>query len=269
MNAPSNRPSLGKLIGMVHLRPLPGAPGKADLDAVEAAARADALALADGGANALIIENLGDAPYFPDRVPPITIATMTRIARHIAERASLPFGVNVLRNDGAAALAIAAATGAAFIRVNVLTGARVSDQGILQGRAHELLRLRHQLGAEGVRILADVDVKHSAPLGGMPLEQEVADTLHRARADAIIVSGSGTGGSIDADVLRRVRAAAGAATIYAGSGVTPETVPQLSREVDGFIVGTWLKHDGDLGQPVDPARVRRLAEAVADAGSAR
>lgn len=257
---------LGPFVGMVHLLPLPGAPAFTDLDRVERAALADARALCEGGADALLVENFGDAPFYPDRVPPVTVAAMTRLVLRLREASALPVGINVLRNDAAAALSVAVATGASFLRVNVLTGARVADQGILQGRAHELLRLRRELGADHVRILADVDVKHSAPLGAMPLEQEVADCLHRARADAVVVSGSGTGGAIDPATLEAVRRSAGESPVLAGSGVTPETISALAGKVDGYIVGTWLKQEGRVERPVDPERVRRLATVIAEHG---
>jgi membrane complex biogenesis BtpA family protein len=257
----------GPFVGMVHLRPLPGSPDGGDLAAVEEAALADARALAKGGADALALENFGDAPFFPDGVPAITVASMTRVARRLRDAVDLPLGINVLRNDAIAALSIAVAVEAAFIRVNVLTGARVADQGILQGRAHELLRLRRELGASSIRILADVDVKHSAPLSTMPLEQEVADTLRRGRADAVIVSGTGTGGAIDPESLRRVRRAADGSPVLAGSGVTPDAVASLAEHVDGYIVGTWLKRDGRVDRPVEIDRVRRLAAAIVEHGT--
>jgi membrane complex biogenesis BtpA family protein len=259
---------IGPLIGMVHLLPLPGAPRFQQLDEVESRALADASALASGGANAIIVENLGDAPYFPGRVPAITVAAMTRIALRLRDRIDLPLGINVLRNDGESALAVAAASGADFVRINVLVGARVADQGLLQGRAHQVQRLRRQLDAEAISVMADVDVKHSAPLGAMSVEQEVADTLQRAGADAVIVSGHGTGGAIDLDTLRRVRATAGSARVLAGSGVSEETVGALAEWADAFIVGTSLKRNGRLDAPVDAERVRRLADAIA-ATSAR
>src|SRR5436305_9160046 len=117
------------LFGMVHLAPLPGAPlFGGSLDAVIDAALADARALRDGGADGLVFENFGDRPFFKDRVEARTVAAMTRVIIDVTQEVGIPFGVNVLRNDAASALAIAAATGAAFIRVNVHTGAMLTDQ---------------------------------------------------------------------------------------------------------------------------------------------
>jgi hypothetical protein len=254
------------LIGVVHLKPLPGSPGFAgSAAAVRDHALADADALVAGGVHGLIVENFGDAPFFPGRVPPVTVAEMTLTALDIRRRfPRVPLGVNVLRNDGLSALAVAVAVGAAFLRVNILSGARVTDQGVIQGIAHDLLRERKRLKAEGVRILADVAVKHSAPLAPYDAVEEVEDVLARGRADAVVVSGSATGKPVDVEELRRVHAAAGGAPVILGSGVTVDNLPRFASLADGFIVGTALKQDGRVDAPVDGERVRRLVAALTD-----
>ena len=253
------------VIGMLHLPPLVGAPAcSADLATIRERILDDAETLVTGGVHGLMMENFGDTPFFPDRVPASVVAQMTALAGHVRRRYDVPLGINVLRNDARSALAIAHAVGAEFIRVNILCGARVTDQGIIQGCAHDLLRDRAALGAQRIRILADVDVKHSAPLGTpLPLEEEVHDTLARGGADGIIVSGSGTGRPTDAAHVQRAKAAAGDAPVFVGSGVTPETARALAAHADGFIVGTALKRDGRVDQPVDVERVRTLLRALA------
>lgn len=272
-------PQACPLIGVVHLGPLPGSPRWAgDLAAVERAALADAQAYLDGGADGLIVENFGDAPFFASAVPPETVAAMARIASAVVAMAGeRPVGINVLRNDALAALGIAAASGARFIRVNVLTGATVTDQGLIQGPAAELLRRRRLLGCDGggadgrgpgtggadrIAILADVLVKHGAPLAPLPLEEAVRDTLERGGADAVIVSGSGTGEPTAlADLERARRAAAQVAAgvpVLVGSGATLETATALASRCDGLIVGSALKRGGQLASPVDGQRVRAL-----------
>ena len=154
------------VVGMLHLPALPGAPGfDGQLESIRAGLWRDAEALVDAGVDGLMLENFGDRPFFPRDVPPWTTAHMAALAVETRRRFDIPLGINVLRNDGRAALAVAHAAGAQFIRVNVLAGARVTDQGVLEGVAHELLRDRRLLRAEETRILADVNVKHSAPLG--------------------------------------------------------------------------------------------------------
>lgn len=231
------------LIGMVHLEALPGAPGFAgDLDAVVAKAEHEAAILAAAGFDAIMLENFGDVPFFKDSLPPVTIAAMTRCALAVrAVAPKIPLGINALRNDGVAALGIAVAVGARFIRVNVLVGAMVTDQGIIEGRAAELVRLRHALGVP-VAILADVAVKHAAPLHALDIEHLARDTALRGGADALIVSGSGTGAPTDPDRVARVRAAVPGVPVLVGSGATPSTISALNA--DGYIVGTALKRGG-------------------------
>jgi membrane complex biogenesis BtpA family protein len=250
---------------MLHLPPLPGSPcflASTPLAQIRDHVLRDADALASGGVHGLMIENFGDVPFYPGRVPAHTVAAITALAADVRQRfGDLPLGINVLRNDGQSALAIAAAVGASFIRVNVLCGARVADQGIIQGIAHDLLRDRAMLHAGQVKILADVDVKHSAPLAGptpTSLESEVDDTLHRGLADALIVSGTGTGKPTDPDECRRVKRAAGHAPVFIGSGVDERTIPALRPHADGFIIGTAFKRDGRPTNPIDPARVAQI-----------
>ena len=252
------------VVGMLHLPPLPGSPGSASsgrAGPIDEAVLRDAQSLADGGVHALMLENFGDVPFYPGRVPAHTVAAMTAIAGEVRQRfPELPLGINVLRNDGCSALAIATAVGAQFIRVNVLCGARLADQGILQGIAHDLLRDRAMLRAEHVRIFADVDVKHSAPLAAVSIESEVEDTLKRGLADALVVSGTGTGKATDPAHVARVKRVAGAAPVFIGSGADERTIASYLPHADGFIIGSAFKRDGDARQPVDAERVRRVMQ---------
>lgn len=251
---------MARLIGVVHLPALPGSPrARLSLDECLAIAQLDARALVEGGADGVIVENFHDAPFFAETVPPITVAAMTAIC--VALRGAIPveLGVNVLRNDAAAALSIAVASGADFVRVNVHTGAMLTDQGIINGRAAETLRLRRQLGAEHVRILADVLVKHAVPLGPQRLEDAIADAVERGLADGVIVTGSATGVAASAEDVRR---AAGATTapVLVGSGVSLENVGDFVPPAAGVIVGSWLKVGGIVANPIDPRRVRVLRD---------
>jgi membrane complex biogenesis BtpA family protein len=252
------------VIGMLHLAALPGSPlYGGSIAAVREAALRDATLLAEGGVHGLMMETFGDTPFFPGRVPGHVVAHLTAIAAEVRRAVpSLPLGINVLRNDGLSALAIAHAVGASYIRVNVLCGARVADQGLLQGIAHDLLRLRAELRAGDVKIFADVDVKHSAPLAPRPIADEVDDTLHRGMADALIVSGAGTGKPTDPEKVKLVKSAAKNAPVFLGSGVTPKSLPALLPYADGFIVGTYFKQDGVSSNPVDVKRVRELIALV-------
>jgi len=259
------------LLGMVHLPALPGAPAwspparpdRSGLPAWAAAAVKDAKALSAAGFDAVLIENFGDAPFFKQRVPAETIAALSLAAT--AVRQALPtriaVGVNVLRNDAHAALAVAAAAGLDCIRVNVLSGAAVTDQGLIEGEAAEVLRLKAAI-APHVRILADVRVKHARPLVERPLEEEVGDLVARAGADFVIVSGERTGAGVDATELAAVRRAAGDTPVLIGSGATTSNIADLLRVCDGAIVGTSLKRGGVTTAPVDTRRARRFVAAA-------
>jgi len=252
---PARRPSL---IGVVHLGPLPGAPFcREPLSLTIERAIEDARAWERGGADAVLVENFGDAPFFPGRVPPETVASVTAAARAVREAVRLPVGVNVLRNDAEAALAAAAASGAAFIRVNVLAHAYLTDQGIIEGRAHALLRKRSRLGVP-ISILADLLVKHAVPLAPLDPVLAARDLLERAGADALVVTGKATGLPPEAARLADLARALPEAPLFAGSGVTPENAPPLRSNVRGVLAGTWCEKEGRVREE----RVRALAEAI-------
>ena len=223
----------------------------------------DVAAYLEGGADALVVENFGDGPFFAGSVPPQTVASMAVLARAVVQQAGgLPVGINVLRNDAASALAVAAATGAAFVRVNVLSGAMVTDQGLIESRAAELLRLRRLLEARHVLVLADVLVKHAYPLAAQPIAEAVEDTLHRGGADGVIVSGVATGAAPKLEDLQEARRGAQAAPVLIGSGCDAANATRLAPHADGVIVASSLKRDGRLANPVDPVRVRQLQQAL-------
>jgi membrane complex biogenesis BtpA family protein len=254
-----NRPA----IGMVHLRPLPGSPSCEErLPSITAAALHDAEAIVDGGMDGLLIENFGDAPFFPDHVPAITVASMATVATEIRRRFDVPMGINVLRNDGRSALAIALACGANFIRVNVLCGARVTDQGVLQGQAHQLMRDRQQLAAEEIQVWADVHVKHSGPLAPRPLQDEVEEVIERGQADAVIITGRRTSLAASASELSEAKQVAEETPVLVGSGVTAENLAEWTSLADGFIVGSSLKRNGDVREMVDVVAVKRFVAAL-------
>lgn len=247
---------------MLHVPALPGSPANSqDFPALRDRVLQDAGALAGGGVDGLILENLGDAPFYPGRVPPHTVAFLAVLGHEVRTRFPLPLGINVLRNDAASALAVSVAVGAQFLRVNIYTGARLTDQGLIQGEAHELLRYRKLLGA-AVQVFADVAVKHSAPLAVRDLGEEVEDTVARGRADAIIVSGAATGKATCVEDIRIAKEAAGRTPVFVGSGVSLTNIAAMLRHADGLIVGSAFQENGLAGQPVDPARVRALIEAA-------
>jgi membrane complex biogenesis BtpA family protein len=250
------------LIGVVHLQPLPGSPRWAgNLETVIRLAVKDALAYERGGAQAVSIENFGDVPFTRGCVPPETIASMAAAGRAVRAAVKLPVGFNVLRNDARAGLALCAACGGDFIRVNVLTGTMLTDQGIIEGDAFGILRYRRQI-CPRAQIFADVHVKHAAPLGNWSIADSARDALRRGLADALIISGVGTGFAASRSDLQAVRVSAPDATILIGSGVTAGNVSEYLPSADGFIVGSSLKTGGRISAPVDPRKVEALVKAI-------
>ena len=254
------------LIGMVHLAPLPGTPRWAgNIDDVIKRAMDDARVLAEEGIDGIIVENFGDSPYAAGRVHPATVAAMTigvlavhGVVREIDPESRIRVGINVLRADVISALSIAASTGAAFVRTNVLTGAMVTDQGIIEGAAYEALRERRLLGT-GTPIFADVMSKHAYPVGaGVVMELEARSTAYRGLADALIVTGDETGAATGAEDLRRARAAVPDRPVFIGSGLDVDNIGELLPLSDGAILGTALKLDGVTEGPVDRDRVREM-----------
>jgi membrane complex biogenesis BtpA family protein len=250
------------VIGVVHLLPLPLSPRwQGSLQAVVDRAEQEAVALASGGVHGILVENFFDAPFTKDSVDPVVVSAMSLVLQRLQTLVTLPLGVNVLRNDGHSALAIAACSGAQFIRVNVLTGVMATDQGLIEGCAYDLLRYRQQLGCD-VKIFADVLVKHARPLGSPNLTTAVQDTLHRGLADGVILSGWATGHPPSREDLELAKAAAGKAPVLIGSGADWENIGSLMSVADGVIVASSLKRHGDIHQPIDPVRVGQFVEAM-------
>ena len=219
----------------------------------------DARSLEAGGVDGLSIENMGDAPFFKNEVPPETVAAMGRVLSELRRQTTLPLGVNVLRNAGRAALSLAQAFGAQFVRVNVLTEAVVADQGLIEGIAAELMRARRLIGAEGIAVFADVHVKHAAQLVARPIRESALDAVERGQADVLVVSGARTGQPPEVEDLAQAREVA---NVVIGSGLTAENAERLLGAADGAIVATALREGGDLRNPVDERRVKDLMDVV-------
>ena len=252
------------IIGMIHLLPLPGAPAYDfyGMEAVIEHALRDAEALISGGVDALMVENMWDLPYYVGAdVPPEEMTAQAVAARAIVEAVDAPVGINVIHNGGRVTLAIAVAAGADFIRVCLLTGARVWDTGEFdRGCAAELLRWRKNLGAEHIKLFADVDKKHSVAFPGIDLATHIEWTEFYL-ADALIVSGKMTGAAPELEKVRRAKELA-TRPILMGSGTTIDNVAEFLQYADGAIVGTALKVDGVAENLVDVERVKRYMEAV-------
>jgi uncharacterized protein len=250
------------IIGVVHLLPLPTSPRwGGSLKAVIDRAEQEATALSSGGVDGIIVENFFDAPFTKNQVDPAVVSAMTVVVQRIQNLVTLPVGLNVLRNDAKSAIAIASCVRAQFIRVNVLTGVMATDQGLIEGEAHQILRYRRELGSD-VKILADVLVKHARPLSSPNLTVAVKDTIERGLADAVILSGWATGSPPNPEDLELASQAANGTPVFIGSGASWENIATLFQAADGVIVSSSLKRHGRIEQPIDPIRVSQFVEAA-------
>ncbi|MFZ1947315.1 MAG: BtpA/SgcQ family protein [bacterium] len=264
------------LLGVIHLRALPGSPAhRGGLAGVVTGAVEEARMMAGAGFGGLIIENYGDIPFLTGRVAAETVAAMAVVAAEVKKAVKIPTGINVLRNDAESALAIAGACGCEFIRVNVLVGAFVTSEGLVEGRPGRVARRREAIAPDAL-ILADIMVKHARPLGPTTLGEDALDAVERGRADAVIVTGPRTGRPPAMDDLETVRASLKGAglgvPILVGSGAEPSNAEDFLRLADGLIVGSYIRRGGMAGERLDGDRTREmgnLARRVAPMGAPR
>jgi membrane complex biogenesis BtpA family protein len=253
------------IIGMVHCWPLPGAPGYTGygMQTIIDHAKADAEALIAGGCDGLIVENMWDIPFRAGaHIPPESIASHAVVAAAIRSVSPLPMGINLVHNGGVALLAIALAAQADFIRVCMFTGAGVWDAGSFdEGCAADLMRRRKELHAEHIKILADVDKKHSVRFPGIDLATHIEWTRFFG-ADALIVSGRMTGDAPDVAKVREAKQLAGDRPVIIGSGADEHNIAAFMAVADGVIVGSSIKQGGAIADPVDVARVTRFIAAA-------
>jgi len=222
----------------------------------------EAEALCEGGVDAILVENFHDYPYPTGRVPTPTLIAVAVAAHRVKEEVDVPVGVNLLFNDAEDELYLAWCLGLDFIRVEGFVDLLLSDMGPLPPAAPDLMRLRRTLGAEGVAILADVQGKYTHAVPARDIAESARDALERGLADAVILTGARTGQSAPLELVRRLKGELPGARVLLGSGVTPQSVPELLAVADGAIVGSYFKREGKVSNPVDPDRVRELMAAA-------
>ena len=253
------------IIGMIHLKPIPGSPhykGES-LDEVLEFALQDARRLKEGGVDGLVVENAWDLPFAkPEDIGYETVAAVTYLTRYIIEESKLPVGINILANGVIPSLAVAKATGALFVRSNQWVNAYVANEGFVEGASAKALRYRSDIRGDDIKIFADVHVKHGshAIVADRSLADQTRDNVF-FDADVLIATGSRTGDPTNLDELTGRKETTDLPGII-GSGLTPENAKTLLRYCDGAIVGSSLKEDGCWWNPVEQARVERLMEAV-------
>jgi membrane complex biogenesis BtpA family protein len=251
------------LVAVIHVGALPGAPrSRAGVDELTDAAAREAARYRDGGVDALMIENMHDVPYLRGSVGPEVVAAMAVVGRAVKSESRLPVGVQILAGANVEAVAVAHAAGLDYVRVEAYAFAHVADEGIIESSAAELLRFRRKIGADGVRVWADVKKKHAAHAITSDVSLgETAAAVEFMLGDAVIVTGASTGEPPRASDVREAKSHC-RVPVLLGSGVTPENVSEFYREADGFIVGSYFKEGGLWSNTIEPARVARLADAL-------
>jgi membrane complex biogenesis BtpA family protein len=251
------------VVGVIHVGALPGTPASAlTVEELTELAVREAAAYREGGVDGLMVENMHDVPYLRGGVGPEVVASMAVVARAVKAEAGLPVGVQILAGANVESVAVAHAAGLDYVRVEAYAFAHVADEGLIQSSAAELLRFRKKIGADGVRVWADVKKKHSshAITADVSLGETCA-AVEFMRGDAVIVSGSATGEPPRAADVTEAKSHC-RIPVLLGSGVTPENVAEFYDAADGFIVGTYFKERGLWSNTVEPARVERMVAAV-------
>lgn len=252
------------LIGMVHAWALPGTPRyESGIEAIAQQAASEAQMLENAGFDALIVENMHDAPYVWGDLGPEITAAMTRIALEVRTAVKLPLGVQILSGGHNEALAAASCGAGDFVRCENFVFSHVADEGLIsKAVAGEMLRYRKQIDAERVAIFADIKKKHASH--ALTADISVGEAAKAAAffgADALIVSGKSTADPAEVSEVLEAKEASGL-PVLVGSGLTPDNAGDMFEVADAVIVGSWYKQDGDWRRPLDPVRVRKLVDAV-------
>jgi uncharacterized protein len=249
------------LIAMCHLKGLPGRP-RHDLAGgmraiVDDLAR-DVAALQEAGVDGLLFCNENDLPY-QLQVGVEAAAAMAAAIGEIRSGIRLPFGVDLLW-DARAALAVGRATGASFVR-EVMTGVFESDMGLLAPNFGSLAGYRKAIGAEDIALFCNITPEFSRSVGGRSVADRARGAVYMG-VDALLISGPAAGVEAEMSDLREAKAAVPNVPVMANTGVTHDSVESILAIVDGVIVGTALKLDGNTWNPVDPDRAAKMVEIV-------
>lgn len=253
------------LIGMIHVQALPGTPqNKLTVAEIASHAVKETKILVEHGMQSIMLENMHDVPYLNRMVGPEIIAALTRVCTEVRGVSDLPMGLQILAGANQAALSVAQATDLQFIRAEGFVFGHMADEGLLQSDAGELLRFRKQIGADQIQIFTDIKKKHSSH--AITSDVSLVDSVEAASfflSDGVIITGTHTGKPVSSNELDSVYSAA-ELPVLVGSGVTPEGLPQIFDSADAFIVGSYLKREGDWKNEPDSRRIEALVQARKD-----
>ena len=250
------------IIGMCHMQAMPGDP-KFDvtkgLDWVYKQARADMLALQEGGIDAIMFSNEFSLPYLT-KVESVTVACMAALIGELKREISVPYGVNVLW-DPSASIDLAIATGAQFVR-EIFTGVYASDFGLWNTNVGEVIRHQHKIDAEHVRLLFNIVPEAAVYLAERRIADIARSTVFNNQPDALCVSGLTAGAETSVQTLKFVKEAVPNTPVFANTGVRLDNVAEQLRVADGAVIGTAFKQEGNTWNPIDIERVKAIMEVV-------
>jgi uncharacterized protein len=253
------------VIGMIHLKPLPGAPhfNGGNLDSAYDFAMNDVQAFEEGKVDGLMIENAWDLPFSkPEDIGMETVAGLTALTERIKRETNLPIGINTLANAAIPSLAVAKAVDLPFVRVNQWVNAYVANEGIVEGASAKALRYRSYIKGDNIKIFADVHVKHGSH--SIVADRSLQDQTHDAvffDADVLIATGSRTGNETEIEEIEGIKNHTDLPVIV-GSGMHAGNAEKILSLANGCIVGSALKKDGLWWNPVDVERVKSFMDAV-------
>jgi membrane complex biogenesis BtpA family protein len=250
------------VIGMCHLQAMPGDSGydkKGGLDKIIELARADLLALQEGGVDGVLISNEFSLPYLT-KTEPITAIAMARVIGELRSEIKIPYGVNVLW-DATASIDLAVATGAKFVR-EIFTGVYASDFGLWDTNVGQVARHRMAVSGEDVKLLFNIVPEAANYVGSRSIEQITKSTVFNCQPDGLCVSGLTAGAATDSSILAKVKENAGSTPVVVNTGVTDRTAVELLSIADAAIVGTYFKKDGIFENATDAKRVEKLMAEV-------
>jgi len=247
-----------KLFGMIHL-PRLTFDSDTHLDELVDYAITEGKKLEEAGFDALMIENFNDAPFPKTRVSDLVLSKMSVILYQLRKEVNIEIGVNILRNGCEQALVLATLHNCDYIRCNIWESAYVTDQGIIETPAYEVIRSKKILNSE-VKILADALVKHAKPLGTTSVIEAAKNVNSRGGAHGIIVSGVATGAPPDPKQIEELNSIG--IKPFVGSGFSSELTEVYRGKIAGAIIGTSIKIDGVTTNPIDPERAKAFINAM-------
>ena len=254
------------IIAMVHSLPLPGSPKFKHyrLEDVYDYAVNEALKLKEGGVDGLLIENAGDIPFVKSEyLGPETAACIAVIGERIRKAVpDLPIGVNIVANAAKHSIAATKAFGGNFVRVNQWANAYIANEGFVEGAAGLALRYRSIIGADDIKVLADVHVKHGshAIVADRPISEQATDVAF-FDADALIATGFRTGDPTRPEEIRTIQEGS-SLPVLIGSGINSENCQHLLRIADGAILGVSVKNPHSMAAPTDPEALRIFMDKI-------